>query len=432
MTEIPHSAQVPALVEGLFRERYGRLVAGLVRVLGTRHFDLAEDVVQDALSRALRTWPFDGVPADPSAWLLRVARNLALDRLRSGAVAERKAEDLARWATSTAEAAPESARAEEAPEDDRLRLVFTCCHPVLAIEARVTLTLKTVLGFGVPEIARALLANETAIAQRVVRAKRRLQDEDVAFEVPVGPELALRLDAVLEVVYLLFNEGFSAHRGTQLVRTELASEAIRLGELLVADPATNSPRVHALLALMYLQASRLPARTDEAGDVATLAQQDRRLWDRERIARGMVHFERSIAGDELTPWHVEAAIASIHAIAPSYAATDWRMILSHYDVLVALNPSPVVRLNRAVAVAHVHGEEAALSDLDPLQGAGELVDYPLLFATRALCLWRLGRHEAAAEAFRAALARPMTDPERRLLERRLARCLAGELESGTW
>ena len=431
MTETPRSAQVPALVEGLFRERYGRLVAGLVRVLGTRHFDLAEDVVPEALSRALRSWPFDGVPADPSAWLLRVARNLALDRLRSGAVAERKAEDLARWAVSTAENSSESS-AKESPEDDRLRLVFMCCHPVLATEARIALTLKTVLGFGVPEIARALLANETAIAQRIVRSKRRLQDEDVAFEVPAGPELAGRLDAVLEVVYLLFNEGFSAHRGTQLVRTELALEAIRLGELLVADPATSSPRVHALLALMYLQASRLPARTDEAGDVATLAQQDRRLWDRERIARGMAHFERSIGGDELTPWHVEAAIASIHAIAPSYAATDWRMILSHYDVLVALNPSPVVRLNRAVAVAHVHGEEAALLDLDPLEGAGELADYPLLFATRALCLWRLGRHEAAAEAFRAALARPMTDPERRLLERRLARCLAGEPGTGTW
>jgi len=177
--------------------------------------------------------------------------------------------------------------------------------------------------------------------------------------------------------------------------------------------------------------SRLPARTDEAGDVATLEQQDRSLWDRERIGRGLVHFERSIAGNELTPWHVEAAIASVHAAAPTFGATNWRAILEHYEVLVALNPSPVVRLNRAVAVAQVHGEEAALADLDPLQGAGELTDYPLLFATRALFLWRLGRHDAAAEAFRAALARPMTDPERRLLERRLSRCLAGEPECGT-
>lgn len=416
----PHAVQ--GLVDRLFREESGRLVAGLVRVFGPAHLELVEDVVQEALIKALRVWPYEGVPANPSAWLVRVARNVAIDTLRRNALAERKAEEIGRWAEHELEV---DAADDGESVDDRLRLMFTCCHPLLAFDSRVALTLKTLCGLSVGEIARAFLADDAAIAQRIVRTKRRIQEESIPLEIPSESELPARLDAVLEVVYLLFNEGYSAHSGTALVRAELVHEAVRLCEMLARGSATNTPRVHALLALMLFQGARIPARTDAAGDVRTLAQQDRSLWDRQWIARGWSHFDRSIAGDDLSAYHVECAIAASHAAAPNYQATDWNTILGHYDRLVALTPSPIVRLNRAVAVAKVHGLAAGLRALDELTGDASLASYHLLPATRGQFLWSMGDASGAAREFEAALALAHNAPEKRLLQRRVDSARAG-------
>jgi RNA polymerase sigma-70 factor (ECF subfamily) len=421
--------QVPALVDRLFRDESARLVAGLARVFGPAHLELVEDVVQEALVKALRVWPYEGVPAKPDAWLVRVARNLAIDALRRNALEERVAEDVERWADARLS---DSADTEGALVDDQLRLVFTCCHPALPFDSRVALTLKTCCGFGTREIARAFLADETAVAQRLVRTKRRIQEERIPLEVPDERGIDARLDAVLEVVYLLFNEGYAAHAGEELVRADLVHEAVRLGEVLAASPATRRPRVHALLALMSFQGARIPARVDAAGDVLTLAQQDRALWNQAWLARGWRNLDLAIAGEELSAYHVECAIAACHAAAPSYAATDWRSILERYDQLVTLSPSPIVKLNRAVAVAKVHGLDAGLAALDELErdevkhaGESSLAAYHLLPATRAQILWSKGDSRAAAEHFAAALNLVRTAPERRLLERRAAAAMAG-------
>lgn len=410
---------VPRLVDGLFRRAYGELVARLVRALGPTHFDLAEDVVQEALVRALRSWAFDGVPASPLAWLARVARNAALDRLRQGAF---DADDGA--ALEHVEAAVAREVEVREIEDDTLRLVFTCCHPRLEFDDRVALTLKTACGLSVPEIARAFLAKEATVAQRLVRAKRRIEEEGIEFEVPGEREMRARLDAVLEVLYLVFNEGHAAHGGEVLVRIDLTQDAMRLVDELARHPATRAPRVDALAALFAFLAARTPARLDAHGALVTLARQDRSLWDPRLLARGWASFERSIEGDARSAYHVEAAIASLHAIAPAYAATDWRAVRAQYDVLAALQPSAIVALNRAVAVAKCDGAAAGLADLERLRG--ELASYHLLHATRGLLLWSLERHAEAAKCFESALALPCSAPERRLLESRLARCLAHE------
>jgi len=438
-SDVPDAARaspdVPALVDRLFREESARLVAGLARVFGPAHLELVEDVVQEALFKALRIWPYAGVPARPDAWLVRVARNLAIDALRRGALEEhhleeQRTEEVRRWADAQISG---RAEADGAIADDQLRLVFTCCHPSIPFDSRVALTLKASCGFGVREIARAFLADEPTIAQRLVRTKRRIREERIRLEVPDESGLDARLDAVLEVVYLVFNEGYAAHAGEDLVRADLVHEAVRLGELLAAAPVTHRPRVDALLALMLFQGARIPARVDANGDVLTLAQQDRCLWNRSWLARGWKHFERSIDGAELTAYHVECAIAACHAQSPTYEATDWRAILDRYDQLVALTPSPIVRLNRTVAVAKVHGLDAGLAALDEPGPAAvhepgdrsRLDGYHLLPATRGLFLWGRGDAPGAAQEFVRALELAPTAPERRLLERRLAAARAG-------
>jgi RNA polymerase sigma-70 factor (ECF subfamily) len=371
------------------------------------------------------------VPDDPEAWLLRVARNLAVDGLRRRAVGERATLQLAAWERAREGDAGDGPGATE-PEtddgalDDTLRMMFLCAHPALQEDARVPLVLKTVCGFGNAEIAAALLAKEGTIAQRLTRAKARLEREGARFEMPRGAELDTRLADVLQVLHLLFNEGYRAHRGEELVRLDLVHEAVRLATLLTDDPSTDRPEVHALLALMLLTGARLPARSDEAGELLTLAEQDRSRWDRRWIASGMRHFQRSIAGDEPTAYHAEAAIASFHATARDYAATDWRAIRAEYERLLALRDDPVVRLNRAVAIAKVDGPRAGLAALDELEEDGPLRGYFLRLATRAQLEWDLGQHARAASALEAALALPCSEPERRLLERRLEAVRRGE------
>jgi RNA polymerase sigma-70 factor (ECF subfamily) len=429
-----------AAVETIVRRGYGELVAKLVRLLGPARLQLAEDVVQEALLRALRHWPASGVPSDPQAWLLTTARNLALDGLRRrklgdqierelAALARRRGVDaLSSQGANAALGAGTDAPAEaftsllasESPADDTLRMLFMCAHPALPEEVRLPLVLKTVCGFGNSAIAAALLTKEGTIAQRLTRARSRLEAEPLAFELPPPGQLSERLADVLDVLRLVFNEGYRAHRGEELVQLELVHEALRLAELLAEHPLTARPNVHALLALMYLLGARLPARVDAQGEVLTLVHQDRSRWNARWLAAGFDHFRRSIAGEELTALHAEAAIASLHARAPDADRTDWPAIQREYDRLLTLRDDPVVRLNRAVAIAKTEGPAAGLAALDELAAEGPLAAYSLRLATRAQFCWLLGRHAEAEQALLGALAFPCSAPERRLLERRLA------------
>lgn len=410
------------LVAELFRHRCARLVASLCGVLGPSRLDLAEDVVQEALLRALRVWPAEGVPDQPEAWVFRVARNLAFDSLRRQKIGARIETELRDWAARDApEAAPPDAIA-----DDTLRMLFLCSHPAVPPDARVPLLLKTVAGLGVPAIARALLQKEATIAQRLVRAKARLQADEVAFAMPAPAELPARLGLVLQAIYFVFNEGYRCHAGAELLRDDLVDEALRLLALVLEIPALATPEAHALMALLLFVGARNPARIDAHGDLVPLALQDRSRWHREWLGLGFQHFRAAIGGAQLSAYHVEAAIASVHAAAPSYAATDWARIVREYDHLLAIAPSPVVQLNRAVAIGKANGATAGLAALAELADDDALGDYFLLDAVRAQLHWELGDFAAASAALRQALTKPCNEPERRLLTRRLAACDRGE------
>ncbi len=408
-------SDVDALVEHLFRHSAGQMVSRLARWLGSARLDLAEEAVQDALVRALETWPFGGVPAEPRGWLFQVARHRALDLIRRDTALRGKLDILER-------ATPEADVREQALGDDELAMMFMCCHPSLPHAGRIALTLKTVGGFGVGEIAAAFLAEPDAIAQRLVRAKRQIREEEIAIDIPRPAELGARLDSVLDVLYLLFNEGYAAHGGENLVRADLCGEAIRLAGLLARNPATDVPAVRALLALMLLQASRLPARVDDAGDLLLLSEQDRARWDRELIAEGMEHLERAASGNEVTPYHVEAAIAAAHAVARDEASTDWSVIVRLYDDLLALKPSPVVALNRAIARAMAEGPDAGIAAIERIESDPALAHYYLLPAALGGLWLKRGDPVRAARHYHEALTRPCSAPERRFLEKQLARC----------
>jgi RNA polymerase sigma-70 factor (ECF subfamily) len=411
------------LVDHLFRERSGQMVAWLTRIFGPAHLELVEEVVQDALVKALQQWPYSGVPQNPGGWLFRVARNGALDALRRRTAFEGRAAQIAAELTRDAGARFDDSTIGDLLRDDELRMVFLCCHPGIPRDARVALSLKTAGGFSVPEIARAFLVAEPTIAQRLVRAKRQLRAGAVTFELPSGPDLSARLESVLEVIYLLFNEGYAARSGDDLVRVDLCTEALRLARLVAGSPEASTPAAHALVALIAFQAARLPARVDAAGEVVLLEHQDRSDWDPRLVALGFAHLERSAEGAELTTYHVQAAIAAAHAGAERFEATPWDMILRLYDQLLALNPSPLVALNRVVAVWKVRGADAALADLAALEHEPALSGYYLLPAVQGRLLAERGDHAGARRAFEAALGRPCSEPERRLLQRHLAAVL---------
>ena len=394
------------------------MVAWLTRVFGPAHLELAEEVVQDALVKALQQWPFTGIPDNPTGWLFKVARNGALDVLRRSAFLRGRAAEIAR------ELQERESGLDPVPPgvaDDELRMVFLCCHPDLPPDARVALSLKTVGGFSTAEIARAFLSTESTIAQRIVRAKRTLRDRQIPFELPGAVELTARLDSVLEVIYLMFNEGYAAHVGEDLVRHDVCREALRLGRSVAASDL-GDPAADALVALMAFQASRIPARTNAAGEVVLLEDQDRTLWDRTLIAMGFTHLSRSAEGDRMTPYHVQAAIAAVHAAAPRAEDTDWPRMLGLYDDLMRLNPSPVVALNRAVALARVEGPAVALLEVRRLEREPTLEGYYLLPSVKGALLLEMGRTREAATAFREALRHPCSDPERQLLRTRLESC----------
>lgn len=408
--------EVEALLGPLFRRSAGRIVAALTRALGPERLDLAEEMVQEAMLEALRRWPYKGIPDNPAGWLYRVARNRALDALRRNATLSRRLEALPPDDLHVGGEAPVA----DPLRDAELRLVFLCCHPAVPPLSQVALTLTIASGFNASEIAAALLAKPAAVRQRIVRAKRRLREADIPFELPPPEALPERLSPVLRVLYLVFNEGYWAHGGEDLVRPELCGEAIRLGELLARASETERPEVHALLALFWLQASRLAAREDGPGGLVLLEDQDRSRWDAGAIARGLRHLDRAASGESLTTYHLEAGIAACHAVAPSAEATDWPRVLELYDELAARAPTPIVLLNRAVAVAMVDGPDRGVESLDRLAGRPGLRHYPLFPATRAELLARAGRPEAAAIAYREALAATRSGVQRRFLERRLA------------
>lgn len=403
--------QVPQLVDHLFRREAGRMVAALTRVLGAENLSLAEDVVQESLVQALRTWPFRGVPENPGGWLMQVAKNRALDLLRREASLARKEEAIRGWSASLVADDPEG----EAM-DDQLQMIFICCQPAVPREARVALTLKTVGGFGVPEIARAYLAKETAIAQRLVRAKRKIQEIRPPFEVPSPAELPAALDSVLEALYLMFNEGYTAAAGEELVRQEVCAEAVRLVRLVAEHPTLDVPKAHALAALLLLQAARNPARVDPEGNLLLLSEQDRGLWDPSKIAAGFHHLDRATRGTELSVYHLEAAIAACH-VTPG--ETDWPYILSLYDDLLALKPSPVVALNRAVALAMVEGPAAGIQAVEEIRDDPALAGYYPLPVTLGELHARAGDAERAAACFRKALGVESPEPVRRRIQERL-------------
>ncbi len=397
------------------------MIATLTRIFGIERLDQVEDAVQEAMVRALRLWPHQGAPDNPSAWLIQVAKNLTLDRLRR----ENRLQSAPDGIEDSIEAPPDFMADTDAAfaneiSDDQLRMIFTCCHQMIPEDGQIALTLKTVGGFSVSEIARAFLSQEAAVAKTLTRAKHRLREFNIKLEMPEPNKLPARLEPVLRVVYLMFNEGYSALEGEELVRTDLCHEAIRLCDLLTWHPITGAPEVHALSALLLFQGARLAARCDAAGELLLLSEQDRSLWDRAMIKRGLHQLRMSARGNEISDYHLEAEIASCHTLAESFAATDWPRVLDCYEELLNRKPSPVVALNRIVALAKVHGTEAGLVELEKIAEDRTLRNYYPFYATRGELLREAGRSDEAVEYYRNAFGLTSSEPVRRFLMKRIA------------
>jgi RNA polymerase sigma-70 factor, ECF subfamily len=411
------SEQIRELLDSLYRVDSGRILATLIRLLGD--FDLAEEAMHEAFAAALDTWPRAGVPDQPRPWLISTARFKAIDGIRRRARFDSAQHDLALYLEARISEAPHQ---DEEIEDDRLRLIFTCCHPALPPEAQLALTLREVCGLTTEEIARAFLVTPATLAQRIVRAKTKIRETPIPYEVPTPQELPERLGAVLHVIYLVFNEGYSAATGAEVTRAELTGEAIRLARLLTQlhpEPEVMGPEVMGLLALMLLQESRRAARTSSTGDLILLENQDRSLWNSEQIAEGVALLEKALKSRRFGPYTLQAAIAAVHAEAESAAATDWRQVVALYDRLVQIHPSPVAQLNRAVAIAMRDGPESGLAEIDAVLEHSELANYYLAHSARADMYRRLGRTAEARSSYEKALALTQQKPERQFLEDRI-------------
>ena len=420
--EAQPTGDISQLADHLFRHESAKLISVLTRIFGIERLDFAEDVVQETLAKALQTWPFYGVPKNPAAWLTQAAKNLALDLIRREKLFRDKEPQIIasieNW-SSDSETTPQF---DNELKDGRLRLMFACCHPQVPQEAQTALALKTLCGFSPAEIAKAFLTTEAAVAKRLTRAKQRIRELRIPFEIPAGEDLGPRLDAVLQTVYLLFNEGYKASSGDNLIKEDLCNEAIRLGAVLAEHPTTNVPRAHALLALMLLNAARLPARVDGEGNILRLEDQDRTLWKRDLIARGIMHLGHSASGQELSEYHLQAGIAACHCTARDFESTDWARILSLYDQLVEIDDSPVIALNRAVALAKVQGPKAAIESIAVIKNRAALNSYYLLFAVLAEFETQLENFELAAQHLRRAIELTDLKSEQIFLKQRLQAC----------
>jgi RNA polymerase sigma-70 factor, ECF subfamily len=406
--------QIRELLDSLYRVDSGRILATLIRLLGD--FDLAEEAMHEAFAAALSLWPTSGVPGNPRPWLISTARFKAIDTLRRRARLDASQDELVRYLEAQSSSA-EKPNEDDSLEDDRLRLIFTCCHPALAPEARIALTLREVCGLTTEEIAKAFLTTPRTLAQRIVRAKAKIRETPIPYEVPTPQELPERLGAVLQVIYLVFNEGYSAAAGAEVTRADLTGEAIRLGRLLIE--LRPEPEVMGLVALMLLHESRRAARTSPSGELILLENQDRALWNKEQIAEGVALLEKALKSRRFGAYTLQAAIAALHAEAESVAATDWRQIVALYDQLVRIHPSPVAQLNRAVAIAMCDGPEAGLAQIDAVLEHGELASYYLAHSARADMYRRLGRTAEARASYEKALALTQQEPERQFLQQRI-------------
>ena len=414
-TQTTSIAQAREMVEDIYRTESRSVLATLIRLLGD--FDLAEEALHDAFQAALQQWPRDGVPAKPRAWLISTGRFKAIDAIRKQSRLDRLPDNIAERLTTDAINGSPTAESDRV-EDDRLRLIFTCCHPSLALEAQVALTLREVCGLTTEEIARAFLTAAPTLAQRIVRAKAKIRNARIPYQVPARADLPERLDAVLRVVYLVFNEGYAPSSGSAITRHDLSSEAISLGRLLL--DLLPEAEVAGLLGLMLLQDSRRAARMSSSGDLVLLEDQDRTLWKRDQIREGTALVQRALTAGEVGPYSIQAAIAAVHANASSAAETDWRQIVGLYDLLLRAEPSPVIELNRAVAVAMRDGPEAGLDLVNTILARGDLDAYHLAHAAKADLCRRLGRKAEASAAYERALSLTQQGPERHFLERRLA------------
>jgi RNA polymerase sigma factor (sigma-70 family) len=417
------AASIHYLVDHFFRHQSGKLGAVLTRVFGLHNLELVEDVVQAALVQALETWKIQGVPEDPAAWMYRVARNKALDLIRRRQVADRLDPDWMRFTEGDEGSDPLSQFfVSHEIADSQLRMIFTCCHPDLPPESQIALTLKTLCGFSTHEIARAILTTEGNVKKRIARAKRKFIDKEITFDVPAGDALKLRLESVHTVLYLLFNEGYSSSQPYELIRRDLCEEAIRLCALLYDHPASTNSESAALLALMLLHASRFDARLDDGGNILLLEEQDRGRWNQELIGHGLHYLNESASGRRISRYHLEAAIAAKHSLASNFAATDWAAILSLYDDLTRIHPSPIHELNRAIVVGQISGPDAAIAAIHRIDELESLQDYHLLHATLGEFHRRAGRTEEARGCFEKAMKCTVSPSEQRLLERKLHNC----------
>lgn len=411
---------VNELVDHLFRHYSGQMVSVLVRLFGFEKIDLIEDAIQDSLVCALKQWAYKGVPDNPRAWLIEVSKNRIIDRLRRQKNFEIPAEDLEEAFSFLQIFEPaDSIRFANEVGENLLRMMFTCCHPAISPDSQVALTLKTVSGFSRSEIAHTFLSQEEAIAKMLRRAKQKLQKLKVKLEMPEPAKLSKRLDSVLKVLYLIFNEGYSVSKGENLIRTDLCHEAIRLGCLLANHPLTNLPKTHALLALFFFQAARLTTRLDENGDILLLSEQNRLLWDRKMINQGLHHFRKSAAGEELSDYHLEAEIASFHTLAKDYESTEWANILNCYESLLKRRNSPVVALNKVIALVKVEDEEKGLEELNKFQKNHKLRNYFPFYLTLGELQFGTGRNTAALDSYRKAFDLTSNESVRRFLSRKI-------------
>ena len=421
-----HQNSVHAHVDHLFRHEFGKLVSILTRIFGADNLELAEDVVQESLAEALTQWTYKGTPDNPSAWLFKVAKNKALNIISHEKLRTRYASDVAHFLKSewTAEQALEHIFSEGQIQDDQLRMMFTSCHPSISADSQVALTLKTLCGFSIPEIAKAFLTTDENVNKRLVRAREKIREDKIPFEVPEGKFLEARLDTVLQTIYLLFNEGYSASMGKDLIRFELCEEAIRLSEIIAGyEVLQNKSNVYAILSLMYLNASRFKSRTDSQGNILTLAEQDRSLWDRALMQKGFAYLEKSTDHKSLSIYHILAAISAYHCSASDFVSTDWKSILHLYDNLVLIDPSPLILLNRAIAVSKVHGAVQAIDELEKIKKSPSLANYHLFYSTQAEFYIQANDFRKASSSLEKAIDLSSLPVEKELLKKKLDLCL---------